>query len=134
MTDSSTPTIGISILGGIVMIYKLANVSDLAMLPPIDKPTMDVLYQYTNILETEYGSNRDVDNGYGGYVLYCTSGTKVDEIKAMFDFEKYVIEFVEHTYEANPQICTIVYITSCERGVVLVMSIGDLPKEITNTF
>ncbi len=116
------------------MIHKIGNVKDLSSIPNLSPEARKTLFEFANVLTQEYGEDRDINKDYGGFVLYCTSGTKVDEIKAMFDFEKYVIEFIEHTYEANPQICTIVYITSCERGAVLVMSIEDLPKEITNTF
>lgn len=116
------------------MVYKLGNVADLGLLPPIDTATKDVILEYLNILDGEYGEMRDVDNGYGGYVLYCTPGTNIAEVEAVFDMSSHVIEFIEHTYEATPPICTIVYITSCEYGVVLIMATEDLPKEITNTF
>ena len=59
------------------MVYKLGNLKDLESLPPMDKITYGVLWEFTSVLTNEYGENRDIDNDDGGFVLYARS-CKID--------------------------------------------------------
>lgn len=115
------------------MVYKLGNVTDLESLPAMDKITYGVLWEFTNVLTNEYGADRDVDNDDGGYVLYATPGTKAEEVKAMFDYSA-TIEYVNRTLQAEPPICSALYLLNNDYAVVIVMSIADAPKEITDNF
>ena len=74
-----------------------------------------------------YGSDRDVDNDYGGYILFATKGTTNEEIKAVFDYEANLVEYTE-LHDDN--ICAAIYITSTEFGVVLIMHLDDAPDII----
>ena len=108
------------------MVYKLGNVSDLSMLPKVDDETMRNLYEYTMVLSTEYGSDRNVDTDDGGYVLYAPPGTNVEEIKAYFDYTQNTVEYVN----TSRHVCSAVYLTHNEYAVVIVMSLADAPEEI----
>jgi hypothetical protein len=44
------------------------------------------------------------------------------------------MEYVNRTLESQPPICTALYLLNNEFAVVLVMSIADAPKEITDEF
>ena len=70
----------------------------------------------------------------GGYVLYAVPGTKAEEIKARFDYTAHLMEYVNRTLDAEPAICTALWLLNNEFAVVLVMSIADAPKEITDEF
>ncbi len=116
------------------MVYKLGNVADLESLPTLDKVTYGVLWEFTSVLTNEYGADRDVDNDDGGYVLYATPGTDTEEVKAMFDYSAHTIEYVNRTLQAEPPICSALYLLNNEYAVVIVMSISDAPKEIADNF
>lgn len=112
------------------MIYKLANPKDVDKIYGIDEPTRKTLLNYTKILSEEYGEDRDVDNDYGGYVLYVPLGTPTDELKDIFDYTECCAEYVEYIEHSNPAMCVAVYVTSCDYGVVIVISPNDMPDEM----
>ena len=112
------------------MIYKIGNVKDVDKIPNLTENVRSILLEKANILTTEYGEDRDVDNDYGGYILFATKGTALEEIKAVFDYKEYTPEFTE-TYE--PDISATTYITSTEFGVVLIIHFDDAPDVIRNS-
>ena len=116
------------------MVYKLGNVSDLAMLPTMDEATYNVLHELTGVLTYQYGEDRDIDHDDGGYVLYAEPGTDMGEVKQYFDYTVHLMEYVNRTLESQPPICTALYLLNNEFAVVLVMTIADAPKEITDEF
>ena len=109
------------------MVYKIGNVKDVEKIVGIGDDEKEVILKFANILTTMYGSDRDIDNDYGGYILFATKGTTVEEIKNVFTFEENLAEYTE-LYKGN--ICATVYITSTEFGVVLIMSLDDVPDAI----
>ena len=113
------------------MIYKLANPCDLQDLPPMDSAVQDILLQYTTILSTEYGDNRDVDHEDGGYVLYATPGTTAEEVKKAFDPNGCVPEMVT-SIDSCPVYVYTVFILSSDYGVVLVIPASAMPAELLN--
>lgn len=110
------------------MIHKIGNVKDLNSIPDIDQNARKIILEFANVLTQEYGEDRDIDKDYGGYVLYAEPGTSIDEINAVFSCEDYPIEFCERSF-TTPYIYTILYLTSCEYGVVIVMYEEDAPDE-----
>ena len=116
------------------MVYKLGNVSDLDGLPPIDKKTWDILHEYTSVLTNEYGEGRDVDTDDGGYVLYVTPETAAEKIKEFFDYSEAELEYVDRYQWTSPPICGAMYILHNEYAVVIVMSINEVPPEISEAF
>ena len=116
------------------MVYKLGNLKDLESLPPMDKVTYSTLFEFTSVLTNEYGADRNIDQDDGGFVLYATPGTKAEEVKAMFDYSAHTIEYVNRTLQAEPPICSALYLIGNNFGVVIVMSINDAPKAISDNF
>lgn len=113
------------------MIYKLANPCDLQDLPPMDSAVRDILLQYTTILSTEYGDNRDVDHEDGGYVLYATSDTTAEEVNRAFDPNGCVPELVTRI-DSCPAYLYTLYLLSSDYGVVLVVPTSAAPSELLN--
>jgi len=116
------------------MVYKLGNASDLKGLPPIDAKTWDILHEYTSVLSNEYGEGRNVDEDDGGYVLYATPGTAAEEIKEYFDYSAVEVEYVNRYPWTSPPICGAMYILHNEYALVIVMSISEVPSEISKAF
>lgn len=116
------------------MVYKLGNLKDLKSLPAMDKVTYGTLFELISVLSYEYGEDRNIDNDDGGYVLYATPGTSPEEIKTVFDFSAHTIEYVNRTLQAEPPICSALFLIGNDFAVVIVMSIADAPKEITDNF
>ena len=109
------------------MVYKIGNPKDIISIPNLSDAETKVISKFANILSDMYGIDRDVDNDYGGYILFASKGTNHKEIKEYFDYDANIIEYAEF-YE--PDICSAVYITSTEYGVVLIMSLDDTPVVI----
>ena len=116
------------------MVHKLGHVADLERLTIADEVTRNNLVELLQILDNEYGEDRNIDNDDGGYVLYATPGTNPEEIKVFFDYSAHEIEYVNRFLKAQPPICTAFYILNNEFVVTIVMSIADAPKEITYNF
>ena len=110
------------------MIYKLANISDMAMLPSLDDISYTNVYEFVSVLEQQYGVDRNIDADDGGYVLYVSKGTNCEEIKAFFDYSKNTIEYVNRFDD----ILCAVYLLNNDYAVVIILSADDAPSEITN--
>ena len=109
------------------MVYKIGNPEDIVNIPNINEAETKVITKFARILSDMYGSDRDVDNDYGGYILFVPKGTSHKEIKAAFDYEENLLEYAELH---KGDVCAAVYITSTEYGVVLIMSMDDVPDII----
>ena len=116
------------------MVHKLAHVRDLESFAIPDPVTKENLLEFLQTLDNEYGDSRNVEEDDGGYVLYCDPGTPLEELKALFDYSKHTLEYVNRDYNASPAICNAMYLLTNEYAVVIVMSIADAPKEITEAF
>ena len=114
------------------MVHKLANVSDLDKLTSVDSKTKEVLYELTSVLTNEYGADRDVDVGDGGYVLYVTPGTPHEEIKKSFNYSAHQIEYANREWTVDAAICSAMYILNNDHVIVIVMPVADAPAEIIN--
>lgn len=110
------------------MIYKISNIADLDKLPLTDDATRALLHNHASVLTTEYGENRNIDTDDGGYVLFVTSGTTTEELKAFFDVSAHTPEYV-NTYG---DLCEVFYLCNNDHVVVIVMSIADAPTEVLN--
>lgn len=115
------------------MIHKLGHITDLDRLVITDPITKNKLLMYLNILDSEYGAERNIDSDDGGYVLYCEDKTSADELKSLFDYSDYTPEYVDLCFDASPPICSAVYLLYSDYGVVIIMSISDTPAEIIDT-
>ena len=109
------------------MIYKIGNVKDVDNISELKQGEREAITKFAKILSEMYGRDRDIDNDYGGYILFAPKGTNHEEIKAVFNYEENLLEYAELH---KGDICAAVYITSTEYGVVLIMSMDDVPDII----
>ena len=108
------------------MVYKLGTVEDMKILPPLEPSLRDYIKYLLLVLDTEYGTDRDIDNNDGGYVVFVTENTSDDEITEVFDFKNHSVEYVEigETYS------TAIYLLNNEYTVMLIMPTNELPDEL----
>lgn len=110
------------------MVYKIGNISDLSTIPISDRETFELLYHYTRVLTDEYGQERNVDIDDGGFILYCPPNTKVEDIKAFFDFTKHTVESVDRYGE----LVVAMWILNNEFIITMIMSVNSVPIELIN--
>ena len=108
------------------MVYKFGNIADVESISFEHDRAREICTQYASVLTAEYGQDRNIDTSDGGYILYATPGTSTEEIKAYFDYSKYTVEYVD----VFDEVCSALYLLSNDYGVVIVMSIADVPEEI----
>ena len=111
------------------MVYKIANVIDMAELPPLDRNTWGSVYENARILTNEYGEFRNIDYDDGGYILCVAYGTPAEELKQRFDYTKFCPEYVYRS-ETEPKVITAGYLLNNEFVVIIVIHESDCPAEI----
>lgn len=114
------------------MVYKLGSVTDMSGLPAISNDLYRTLKCYVCALDHHYGASRDVDHDDGGYILYAEPGTSLAEIKKIFDYTKYTVEYVTLHRHTNPLFCSAHYVLNNEYTVTIVMTVEDMPDEWLN--
>ena len=111
------------------MIYKLGNVADMSKLPSIDEGLRKAILKNLEILDENYGADRNIDNDDGGYVLFCEPGTTEEEIQSYHDHIQYLPEHVLPVISHPPYIETL-YLISSDYGIVLFTKYADTPDDI----
>lgn len=111
------------------MIYSVANIYDMSILPPVDKNMWVSAYENACILTNEYGADRDIFEDDGGIVLVVPFGTPAEELRQKFDYTKHIPEYVCRS-ETQPYVITAGYLLNNDYMVVIVIHEYDCPKEI----
>ena len=107
------------------MVYKIGTVSEIATIPIAEDKAKEWIYHFTQILEGEYGAERDI-NSVGGYVIYAPKGATAEEIKDIFDYTECLIELSDTV----GNVCYAMYLLGDDYGVVIVASIDAMPVGI----
>ena len=108
------------------MVYKLGTIDDMKMLPQLEPSLRDYIKYLLLVLDSEYGTDRDIENSDGGYVVFVTEDTPMNEIKEAFDYTKHTVEYVE----VGEAYSTAVYLLNNEYTVMLIMPTNELPDEL----
>ena len=111
------------------MVYTIANIYDMSILPPVDRNTWISAYENACVLTNEYGKDRDIIEDDGGIVLVVAYGTSNEELCQKFDYTKHTIEFISRS-ETEPRVLTVGYLLNNDYMVVLVIHEYDAPPEI----
>ena len=115
------------------MVYKLGTSKDMSMLASLTVPhtVRCALQGDLAILDREYGAERNIDKNDGGFLLYCTPGTKPMEVKSFFDPGKHVPEWAEPV-RGEPAYTMALYLLTNDYAVELVMATQDAEDIISN--
>ena len=115
------------------MVYKLGTAEDMSTLASASVPAAvrRALMEDLAILDREYGAERNIDHSDGGFLLYCTPGTKPVELKPFFDPGKHIPEWAEPVKD-EPAYTTALYLLTNDYAVELVMATQDAEAIISN--
>lgn len=108
------------------MIYKIGSVEDMQSIVFENDTVKQIVYHHARVLTSEYGADRNIDTDDGGYILYATTGTPLEEIKALFDYTKNLVEYVD----VQNEVCSALFILNNDFTVVIITTISDTPPEI----
>ena len=108
---------------------KIAHVRELEVITDLPAQVIKVIEEAVTILDTEYGEDRDVDSGYGGYVLVLESEAELQRLKELhIDLLTAIFEYVDEIPCDDGQVyVSALILQSSDFGIVLVM-----PREIFN--
>ncbi len=102
------------------MVYKLGHEAEIGRLPfRVSGKLYDNLFEFLIVLDNEYGTDRDIEQDDGGYVLFCTPGTTDSEILRYFMFLALVPEWVTDIPH-QPEYCASLYLLREDYAVVLI--------------
>ena len=115
------------------MVYKLGTAKDMSTLASVTVPAAvrRALLEDLASLDREYGAERNIDKSDGGFLLYCTPGTKPKEVKTYFDPGKHVPEWAEPVRD-EPAYTVALYLLTNDFAVELVVATQDAEDIISN--
>lgn len=75
---------------------KIAHVREVQMAKDYPKEVVKVIQEIATILDNEYGENRDVDGGDGGYILIIKEKEELEKLKDIYiDMDDIIPEYVD---------------------------------------
>ncbi len=107
---------------------KIAHVHQLASINDLPAEVMTVIRAAVTILDNEYGEDRDVDSGYGGYVLVIEAQEELAALQDIHvDVTNVIPEYVDVIRCQNGQVfASSLILLGSDFGVVLVMPLPVL--------
>lgn len=108
---------------------KIAHVREIKSIRRIPSQVIKVIEEAVTILDAEYGENRDVDNGYGGYALVIESEAEFAQLQDhRINLKTVIFEYVDQIPCDDGQVyVSALVLLGSDFGIVLVM-----PLEIFN--
>ncbi|MBP1616055.1 MAG: hypothetical protein H6Q13_3503 [Bacteroidetes bacterium] len=105
---------------------KIAHVYQLKSISGLPAEVINTIHEAVSILDNEYGEDRHIDNGYGGYVLVIESMEELTFLKELhLDIESTIPEYVDVINCNNGQVYTSTLILlGSDFGIVVVMPLA----------
>lgn len=102
---------------------KIAHGHQLAASIDLPAEIRDTIREAVTILDNEYGSDRDVDGGYGGFVLVIEAKEDLAALREIrIDIARDIPEYVDVVHCRNGQVFAIALILQgSDFGVIMVM-------------
>jgi len=116
--------------------HKISNVQQLCYLREIPEEVIQIITEAITILDTEYDSNRDENDGYGGFVLILQSESDLPSLerqltKIHIDIENILPEYVETVICTDGQTFTnALVLCGSDFGVVIISPIAITPESL----
>lgn len=107
---------------------KIAHVLQLTSIRGLPAEVINTIHEAVIILDNEYGEDRDIDSGYGGYVLLIEDKAELAGLqKIRIDVTSDIPEYVDVIHFQNGQVFTnSLMLHGNDFGVVLVMPMDFL--------
>ncbi|MDR7871325.1 MAG: hypothetical protein RIN55_10715 [Tissierellaceae bacterium] len=111
------------------MMIKIAHVKDTENLC-LEKEIVSVIKEVADILDTEYGEDRDVDGGDGGYILVIQDKKEFSKLEEIYlDINDLLPEYVDKVHCRNGEVwISALVLMNNDFGVSLVMPIEIAPQ------
>ncbi len=116
---------------------KIGHVKELEALKVLlPNEVVDVIRDAVTILDIEYGESRDVDNGYGGYVLIIEEEGEIEKLKDLYiDLKTVIPEYVDAIECSDGQVFTSsLILLGSDFEIVVIMSITFLAGTNLNNY
>lgn len=112
------------------IMLKIAHIREIEAVRGLPSEVIDVVRDAVIILDTEYGESRDVDNGYGGYVLVIMEEEEIEKLKDVFiNIDTVIPEYVD-IFGCNYGMgfASSLILLGSDFGVILIMPKNVLPE------
>lgn len=113
----------------IFMILKIGTLKDLDRnKEKMPEEVFRHLHYSIELLEENYGAERDIDHDDGGYILFFDSMEDLAQIRTsgMLDFTYHVPEWVDRIKTAKEDYGAALYLTSNDFGIILAAPVNIL--------
>ena len=113
------------------MIFKFGTLRDTNKISPqiISENVLEAIRNDLMILDREYGEERNIDNDDGGYILYCTADTTIEELRSTFDTREHVLEWAGKI-NSTPPYCIALYLMTNDYAIEVVMPLSKADADI----
>ena len=107
---------------------KIAHVQQLASIRGLPAEVMNTIREAVSILDNEYGDDRDVDSGYGGFVMVIEDKAELVALQEIrIDVTNDIPEYVDVIRCQNGQVfASSLILQGSDFGIVLVMPLDFL--------
>ena len=112
------------------MVYKIARMADLQILPCMDSRIRSRIHALVKTLSTLYGEDRNIDCDDGGFIVYAEPGTAPEMIRKVFDYTAHTAEYVTCEHDCIPLMLYAHYVLHNEFTVTIVTALSSAPEEI----
>jgi hypothetical protein len=107
---------------------KIAHVHQLASLRSLPAEVMNTIHEAVTILDNEYGEDRDVDSGDGGFVLVIENKAELQALQEIrIDVTSDIPEYVDVIHCQDGQVfASSLILQGSDFGIILVMPLDFL--------
>lgn len=93
---------------------------------------IEVVKGIATVLDTEYGENRDVDGGDGGYILVIEEKEDLEKLKEIYiDVDDVIVEYVDKiAVEDEEDYTNCLIICNNDFAISLIIPISITPKNL----
>lgn len=111
---------------------KIAHIWELEKMTGLPVAVVNVIREAVTILDAEYGENRDVESGYGGYVLVLEDERELEGLQQFhIDMKSAIPEYVDVVFcDDKPPFASCLLLQGSDFGVLLVMPFSILPETV----
>jgi hypothetical protein len=110
---------------------KIAHIRELIGLTDLPVEVVNIIRDAVIILDEEYGENRDVDSGYGGYVLVIEHENDLTRLQESRNDVETVPEYVDVvTCNDGQKFASSLILQGSDFGLLLIMPLSLLTENL----
>jgi len=113
---------------------KLPNVSDISLISHLQEEVQTYALEALTILDDEYGKDRDLITGLGGYIAIVEHPDEIMELEELHNIDltkNPCPEYVDFIItEDGPIYTASLFLLSSDYGIIMILPYEMIPKEI----